>query len=57
MNIVFWFLIIILLCLIWIQLSFVFKHIGNAAIDLYDDVKEDISSAKENDTEEKGVKN
>lgn len=57
MNIVFWFLVIIVLVLVWFCLSFAFKGIGGIGLRLYNDAKKEMSEDNKSDektNEEKG---
>lgn len=43
MNVVFWFLVIVVLVLIWFCLSFAFKGIGSIGLRLFNDAKKEIA--------------
>jgi len=42
MNIVFWFLVVVMLIAVWIYLRNYFNRIGNFLFDLFDDTKKEI---------------
>jgi len=52
-NIVFWFLVVIVMAAIWFLMSFCFKAFGNFLADLWTEAKEDITDENETNKEEK----
>lgn len=59
MNIVFWFLVIIVLTLVWFLLAFAFKGIGGIGLRLFNDAKQEIEGDKPKQKSEtkEGLKN
>ena len=52
MNVVFWFLVIVVLALVWFCLSFAFGKVGSLAFRIFKDAKDEID--KEYPDETKG---
>lgn len=48
-NIVFWFLVVILLVAAWFLLSFCFKGFGQLFVDLWNDVKDGMEEEKQDE--------
>lgn len=47
MNVVFWFLVVVIIVLVWFCLSFLFKGVGGIGLTLYNNAKDEITGEKE----------
>lgn len=52
MNIIFWLFVLIILVVLWLGLSYIFKPIGNFICGIFNHLKNTISGSTEADLEE-----
>ncbi len=52
MNVVFWLIVVVVLAAVWLALSSSFREIGDAALRLWGDVKDEMSDDNDDDSEE-----